>query len=367
MNKTLIVIPTYNEKENISNLIATIRRQKVQADVLVVDDNSPDQTGKIVETLRRTDKSLFALHRKKKNGLGRAYAAGFKWGLGHGYTKMISMDADFSHPVDVLPKLIEICNPKTVAIGSRYVKGGKIEGWAFNRYLNSYCANFVTRIMLGIKAKDVTAGFKCYPAEFLISIDLENIKSGGYAFQPEMLLLAQDRNFVLAETPITFVDRQAGKSKIKGELLRSSKIIFRIALSRKGMRQFIKFGIVGFINAGIDWAIFFILKLILPGILGFLNPQQLKQLAKAVSFIVSALSSYAMNRRWTFRSTRKDVGREAFKFFVVATGGFVINNAAFYLITAIVGWNDVWGLLAASGAATFWNFFLNKKWTFKGL
>lgn len=367
MMETLVVIPTFNESENIANLISEIRRQKVQADILVVDDNSPDGTGKIVEKVKKNDRGLFILRRKKKDGLGRAYIAGFKWGLKHGYKKLISMDADFSHPVSALPKMSKLCNTKTVAIGSRYVKGGRIEGWSFDRYLNSYGANWAARLLLGLKARDITAGFKCYPAEFLRSVDLEKIRSGGYAFHPEMLLLAQDKGYKFVETPITFVDRKVGESKIKGELVRSSKIIFRLALTRKGLRQFIKFAIVGAINSGVDWGVFYPVKLILPGIFGSLGIQEIKQIAKAVSFAVSALSSYIMNRRWTFRSTRKNVGREALKFFIVVTGGFLINNATFYLITAKVGWRDIFGLIIATAVATFWNFFLNKKWTFKGL
>jgi dolichol-phosphate mannosyltransferase len=365
--KTLIVIPTFNEKENITKIIAAIRDKAVQADILVVDDSSPDGTGQIVDVLTKSDKGLFVLHRKEKDGLGRAYVAGFKWGLKKGYKKLISMDADFSHPVSALPALIKRCDETTVAIGSRYIKGGKIVGWKWNRYLNSWGANFVTRVVLGISVKDATAGFKCYPAEFLSSVDLDKIQSGGYAFQPEMLLLAQINEFKLAETPITFIDRIAGKSKIQGELVRSAKVVFRLASQKKTTRQFVKFAIVGAINSGVDWGIFYGLKLILPGYLKSFNLQTIKQIAKGCSFIVAAFSSYIMNRKWTFRSQNKQVGKEALQFLVVATGGFVINSIVFYLVTALLQWRDIFGLIVATAAATLWNFFLNKKWTFKGL
>jgi len=367
MNQTLIVIPTYNEKDNILRLISAIEQKKIAADVLVVDDNSPDGTGKLVDELSKKRSWVYILHRKEKAGLGKAYIAGFKWGLEKKYKKLISMDADFSHPVDVLPALIDLCNTKTVAIGSRYVKGGKIVGWQLNRYFNSWGANFVTRTLLMIKAKDATAGFKCYPAEFLKVINLDNIQSSGYAFQPEMLLLAQNNGFKLRETPITFVDRQVGSSKIQGELVKSARIVFGLALRQKTLRQFVKFGIVGAINSLVDWGIFYLLKIVLPGVFTSLNLQTIKQIAKAISFTVSAISSYIMNRKWTFRSTRSGVGREAVKFLVVATGGFLINNVTFYLVTARAGWRDIFGLIIATAAATFWNFILNKKWTFKGL
>lgn len=367
MSKNLIIIPTYNEKDNIVKLIDAILCEKINVDILVVDDNSPDKTGQLVDNLRKKEKRIWILHRREKAGLGRAYVAGFKWGLENGYKKMISMDADFSHPVSALRRLFEICDTKTVAIGSRYVKGGKIVGWGWGRYLNSWGANLVTRALLQIPAKDATAGFKCYPAEFLQSIDLDNIQSTGYAFQPEMLLLAKNNGFKLKETPIAFEDRRVGESKIQGELFKSAKTIFRLALKQKTLRQFIKFAVVGAINSLVDWGVFYPLKIVLPGVFTNLNLQTVKQIAKGISFIISALSSYAMNRKWTFRSTRTDVGREALKFLVVATGGFLINNTTFYLVTALLGWRDIFGLIVATAAATMWNFVLNKKWTFKGL
>jgi len=365
--KTLIVIPTYNEKENIARLVEAIKKEKVPADILVVDDNSPDGTGKIVDALLKGDKSIHVMHRKEKAGLGKAYVAGFKWGLEQKYNKLISMDADFSHPVEALKDLVKLCNPKTVVIGSRYVLGGKIVGWNTRRYINSSGANYVTRALLQIKAKDATAGFKCYPEEFLRKINLDNIHSAGYAFQVEMLLLAQDNGFKLIETPITFVDRRSGESKIQGELAKSAKVVFRLAAQKKTYRQFIKFAIVGAINSGVDWGIFYPLKIFLPNIFTGLSLQAIKQISKAISFTISALSSYIMNRKWTFRSQSKRVHIEGLKFMIVATGGLIINSITFYLVTSQLGWRDIFALIAATAAATLWNFVLNKLWTFKGL
>jgi len=361
VNKTLIVIPTYNEKDNIVRLIEAIHGEKVLADILVVDDNSPDGTGKIVEKLSKKDSSTHVMHRQEKVGLGKAYVAGFKRGVDAGYEKLISMDADFSHPYTALKTMISLSKPDRVVIGSRYVKGGRITGWRWPRYINSWGANWITRTILRIKAKDVTAGFKSYPVEFFKKIDLDKVQASGYAFMVEMSLLAQENGFKLVETPITFADREVGESKIQGELIKSAKLVFHLAAQKKSYRQFVKFCIVGTINTGVDWAVFYPAKIVLSG----LQPQTAKQIAKAISFVISALSNYIMNRKWTFRSKEKQIVKEGAKFMLVAFGGLAINQAVFYLATGQLHWRDIFGLIAATAAATLWNFFINKQWTFK--
>lgn len=364
MRKTLVVIPTYNEKSNIKKIIEEIFKKTEKVDILVVDDSSPDGTGKIVEKIIENDKRVNLLTRTKKEGLGRAYVAGFNWGIGKNYTKFISMDADLSHPPEALNALIEMCDSKTVSIGSRYVRGGKIVGWDAKRYINSWGANFVVRSILGIKAKDATAGFKCYPIEFFKSIELDKIQAAGYAFQVEMLLLAQEKNFKLKETAIVFKDRVAGESKISGELSKSAKLVFKLFSQKKSVRQFIKFAIVGAVNSLVDWAVYFPLRILFQNITS-LDLQIARQIAKALSFIVSALSSYYMNRKWTFASKEKRVIAEASKFMIVASVGLLINSTVFYFITSYFGWAEFYGLVIATAVATFWNFFVNKGWTFK--
>lgn len=275
------------------------------------------------------------------------------------------MDADFSHPVSVLKSLITICSPKTLAIGSRYIKGGKIVGWKWNRYANSWGANYVTRALLGIKAKDSTAGFKCYPAEFLRAVNLDTIQASGYAFQVEMLLKAQELGYKLSETPITFVDREVGESKIQGELKKSAKTVFALATQKKSYRQFVKFGIVGASCAVVDWAFFYVGKILLGKIFPGGDLQLIRQVAKGFSFIISASVNYYFNRKWTFRSTDAKVAAQATKFFAVAIIGLVFNSAIFYVITATLGWRDIFGLLIATALVTIWNFFINRLWTFK--
>lgn len=357
-------MPTYNEAENIKKMLPAISKQNLKnTDILIIDDNSPDGTSKIVKNMDKSGKlknKIFVLDRKKKEGLGKAYVAGFKWALKHKYDYIFSMDADFSHDPKYLRKMQEKSKNFDVVIGSRYVRGGKIEGWEWFRYVNSYGANFVTRIILRIRPKDATAGFKCYNAKFLKSIDLDNIIAGGYAFQVEMLNLAGEGGWKMTEIPITFVDRQVGESKISGELSRSAKTVFELASRKKTYRQFVKFAIVGAVNTFVDWGVYW-LVMYLTG----WSTQGLKQVAKALSFVVSATSNYIMNRVWTFRSRDKRVLKQASKFFAVAIVGLALNNAIFYVITGIIGWKDIYGLIIATGLVLFWNFFANKKWTFK--
>ncbi|OQA52444.1 MAG: Undecaprenyl-phosphate mannosyltransferase [candidate division WS2 bacterium ADurb.Bin280] len=362
--KNLIVIPTYNEKGNIKKIIDEIFNKADGVDILVVDDSSPDGTGKIVEEIAKKNKKVHLLNRTKKEGLGRAYVAGFKWGMSKGYEKFISMDADFSHPPEALNPLIALCDDQTVAIGSRYIRGGRIVGWDVKRYINSWGANFVVRLILAIKAKDATAGFKCYPLEFFKSIDLDAIQAAGYAFQVEMLLLAQENKFKLKETPIIFKDRVTGESKISGELSKSAKLVFKLFSQKKSVRQFVKFAIVGGINTLVDWVVYLPLRILLQNLVS-LDIQLIRQIAKALSFVVSALSSYYMNRKWTFASKEKKVAVEASKFMIVAIVGLLINSAAFYVVTAYLDWIEFYGLVIATAVAMFWNFFVNKNWTFK--
>jgi len=362
--KYLICIPTYNEAENIENLLKTISKLKLSnVDILVIDDNSPDGTSNIVKKLDQSKKlnnQLFVLDRKKKEGLGKAYVAAFKWALAKKYDFVFSMDADFSHDPKYLPEMIKQSKNYDVVIGSRYIPGGRVEGWEWYRYANSYGANFVTRMLLGLKPKDATAGFKCYSKKFLQSLNLDKIIAGGYAFQVEMINLAQDGDFSITEIPITFADRRAGQSKISGELKRSAMTVWQLAVRKQSYRQFVKFAVVGAINTVVDWAVYFLIM----KFTGW-STQSLKQIAKALSFIVSATSSYIMNRVWTFRSKDKQVLKQAGKFFAVALVGLGLNNFIFYIITGILHWKDIFGLIIATGLVLFWNFFANKRWTFK--
>lgn len=220
MSDTLVIIPTYNEKENIENIIrAVLGINSPQFNILIIDDGSPDGTADIVKTLQKEfQERLFIKERKGKLGLGTAYIAGFKWGLKRDYQFIIEMDADFSHNPNDLPKLYDTCKNQggDVAIGSRYISGVNVVNWPIGRVLMSYFASKYVRIVTGLKIADTTAGFKCYRREVLETIDFEKIKFKGYAFQIEMKFTAWKCGYKLLEVPIIFVNRELGTSKMSG-------------------------------------------------------------------------------------------------------------------------------------------------------
>ncbi len=221
MKSKLVLIPTYNEKENIENIIRTVFDLEGNFHILVIDDNSPDGTAAIVKRLMEEfPAQLFILEREGKLGLGTAYIAGFKWGIEKKYDYIFEMDADFSHNPNDLIKLYEACEIEgaDVAIGSRYVSGVNVVNWPMGRVLMSYFASKYVRIITGLKIKDTTAGFKCYRREVLETIELDKIKFKGYAFQVEMKFTAYQCGFKVTEVPIIFVNRQLGTSKMNSSI-----------------------------------------------------------------------------------------------------------------------------------------------------
>lgn len=359
--KNLIVIPTYNESANIAKLVNEILKLKlIDTDILVVDDSSPDGTGKIVIELEKShplgNNNIRLLTRTKKEGLGKAYVAGFKWALDHNYDKIVSMDADFSHNPKYLPKLIEKSANNDVVIGSRYVPGGGIVGWKWRRYLNSWGANFCTRLILALKPKDATAGFKCYSRQFISSLNLDKIVAGGYAFQVEMINLAQEGGFRIAEIPIIFKDRIEGQSKISGELVRSIKTVFYLASRKKSYRQVVKFGLVGALNTGVDLGFYLIFNRLLH--IYYLT-------SKVLSFAIAASNSYILNKTWTFRNKDKNYAKQFLQFLVVSSVGLALNATMMYLLVSIVHLSDMISFFLAVLTVMTWNFFANKYWTFK--
>ena len=208
---TLVIIPTYNEKENISNMIHTVMAiTEHQFDILVIDDNSPDGTGQIVDALvEENPERVHIIKRQGKLGLGTAYITGFKWALEHGYDYVIEMDADFSHPTDKLHELQAACavDGADVAVGSRYKTGVNVVNWPMGRVLMSYYASAYVRLVTGMDVRDTTAGFVCYRRQVLEAIDLDNVEFKGYAFQIEMKFTAHRMGFKIVEVPIVFVNR----------------------------------------------------------------------------------------------------------------------------------------------------------------
>lgn len=218
MNDRLVIIPTYNEKENIEAILRYVFKLEPQFDVLVIEDSSPDGTAEIVKRLQTEFSRLFMIERKGKLGLGTAYIAGFKWGLEHGYTYIFEMDADFSHNPDDLVRLYNACHNKEgdLIIGSRYVTGVNVVNWPMSRVLMSYFASKYVKFVTGMKINDATAGFVCYHRKVLETIDLDNIRFKGYAFQIEMKFTTRTLGFKLKEIPIIFTDRTLGTSKMSG-------------------------------------------------------------------------------------------------------------------------------------------------------
>jgi len=222
--KKIVLIPTYNEKENITAILHAVLGLSSDFHVLIIDDNSPDGTASIVESLMgKFLNRLFLLKRPGKQGLGTAYILGFKWALDHNYDYIFEMDADFSHNPNDLDRLLQACEKGAdVAIGSRYVKGGETENWPIDRKIYSLGGSAYTRIITGMPIKDPTAGFVCYKNEVLANINLDAIKFIGYAFQIEMKFAAWKLGFKIKEVPITFVDRKIGVSKMSKGIIKEA-------------------------------------------------------------------------------------------------------------------------------------------------
>ena len=217
--KTLIIIPTYNELENLRPLLQEIFSYAQETDVLIVDDNSPDGTGKLADEIHNENSQVHVLHRAGKLGLGTAYIAGFKYAVAHDYDAAFEMDADFSHDPRYLPDFLKAIEHADLVIGSRYIPGGGTPNWSFLRRFISGGGNIFARFMLGIPVQDCTAGFRCYRRQVLESIDLDTIQSQGYAFQVEMAYRVMRQGFKIVETPIVFMDRRIGKSKMSRKIV----------------------------------------------------------------------------------------------------------------------------------------------------
>ena len=235
-DKTLVTVATYNEMENLPQLVEEVFRYAPQADLLAIDDNSPDGTGQWCEQRRAEDPRVACLHRQGKLGLGTAIIAGMKYAIEHGYKYVLNMDADFSHQPKYLPALLAGMDPPgrppvDVMIGSRYIPGGGVEGWPIKRHLMSRGVNLYARFLLGLSPKDCSGGFRCYRTELLAKLDFSEIRSRGYSFQEEILWRLKRLGARFGETPIVFVDRRRGTSKIdSGEALAAVKIILALGV-----------------------------------------------------------------------------------------------------------------------------------------
>ncbi|HEY4688625.1 MAG TPA: polyprenol monophosphomannose synthase [Anaerolineae bacterium] len=231
--KSVVVVPTYNESDNIDALLTDLLSLPADLGVIVVDDNSPDGTGERADAWAARDGRAQVIHRSGKLGLGTAYIAGFRWALKDSYEHILTMDADFSHHPRFIPAMIELSRERDLVIGSRYVKGGGTLNCTWKRRALSQGANLFARLMLGLRATDCTAGFRCYRREALAAIDLDTIFSNGYSFLIEMLYRVQRNGGTVGEVPILFEDRRWGTSKIsRQEIYRALYTVLRLGLFR---------------------------------------------------------------------------------------------------------------------------------------
>jgi len=243
MLETLVIVPTYNERDNLPLIIERILAASPHTDVLVVDDNSPDGTGLLADELAAQHPEVNVLHRAVKDGLGGAYLAGFRWGLDKGYWALVEMDADGSHHPEELPRMIELLAGHDLVMGSRWVPGGQVENWPLQRKILSKGGNLYTRIALGIDVRDATGGYRVFSADALRRINLDGVASQGYCFQVDLLWRALQVGLRVVETPITFTERIHGVSKMSGNIV--SESLLRV--TRWGIRRRAR-ALVGYIT-----------------------------------------------------------------------------------------------------------------------
>ena len=238
MNQTLIVVPTYNERDNLPLLAKRILALPVPVDLLVVDDNSPDGTGKIADELAAKHPNIHVLHREQKNGLGRAYIAGFKWALERGYDFVFEMDGDFSHNPDDIPSFLEAVKDADLVLGSRYINGIRVINWPLRRLMLSMGAGKYVRVITGMPFSDPTGGFKCFRRRALEALKLDEVKSNGYSFQIELTHKIWRQGMKVVEVPIVFADRFQGHSKMSKAIVREALwMVWRLWIQNKFRRH----------------------------------------------------------------------------------------------------------------------------------
>jgi len=233
LGAVLVVIPTYDERENLGPIVARLRASVPDANVLVVDDNSPDGTGALADELAAGDERLQVMHRSAKNGLGAAYTAGFAWALAREYGVIVEMDADGSHAPEDLPRLLDALRTADLVLGSRYVPGGRVVNWSRHREWLSRGGNLYSRLALGVRINDITGGYRAYRRRVLEKLPLDDVASQGYCFQVDLAWRTAQAGFRVVEVPITFTEREIGQSKMSGSIVREA--LWRV--TRWGLRH----------------------------------------------------------------------------------------------------------------------------------
>ncbi|MFI6263567.1 polyprenol monophosphomannose synthase [Micromonospora sp. NPDC051006] len=252
VGRVLVVIPTYNEADNVSDIVARVRRAAPAVEILVADDNSPDGTGVIADALAGTDEHVHVLHREGKQGLGAAYLAGFEWARERGYDAVVEMDADGSHAPEDLPALLDAARQADVVIGSRWTSGAQVVNWPLRRLALSRCGNLYARLALGMPVSDATGGYRVYRRSALDAIDLTSVCSQGYSFQVELSRLAHRAGMRIVEVPITFAERERGSSKMSPLIV--AEALWRITTwAVQDRRQAIRRGLHGTPDGQVRW------------------------------------------------------------------------------------------------------------------
>lgn len=372
--RAVVVIPTYNERETIVPLIREVLEATADADVLIVDDGSPDGTGTLADGLAGDDPRVSVIHRAGKLGFASAYREGFERALERGYDVVAQMDADFSHRPEDLPRLLDGARSADVVVGSRNVPGGRTENWPLIRTLVSRGGSLYTRAMLRLPIRDCTSGFKCIRREALADIDLSQITAAGFGFQVEMNYRLHRAGKHLTEVPIVFPDRTAGQSKMsKGIALEALRLVWRLRREERSQAsprwwrrilaehggQFARFAVVG--GAGV---------LVNTGVLALLV--EIAGLAPLVAAGIATetaiLTNFVLNDTWTFRGSGRRSSRlaSALRYNVYALGGLVITLATLAALTRLTGLHYLVANLIAIGAATIWNYAANARWTWGG-
>lgn len=235
--KTLVIVPTYNERENLPAIVKAVVSQPVRLELLIVDDNSPDGTGKLADEIAAKNPLVHVMHRSEKNGLGRAYIAGFKWALERDYECVMEMDGDFSHNPNDIPKFIEAVKDADLVLGSRYCQGIRVINWPLRRLMLSMGAGMYVRAITGMPFSDPTGGFKCFRRRALLSLDLDGVKSNGYSFQVELTHKIWRQGMRVGEVPIIFTDRFHGTSKMSGKIVREALWMVWSLWLQNGLRR----------------------------------------------------------------------------------------------------------------------------------
>jgi dolichol-phosphate mannosyltransferase len=360
-DRCLVVVPTYDEAENIDRLLAEVRRTAPFADVLVVDDRSPDGTAARVARHPDFGRQVWLLERPGKAGLGAAYRAGFAWGLAHGYDRIAQMDADLSHPPERLPALFAALDDAEVAVGSRYVAGGGVRNWAWQRRLLSWAGNVYVRAVLGTGVRDNTAGFKAFRRSALEEIEVLGSASNGYSFQIENTWRATRAGLRVTEVPITFTDRTDGQSKMSGAI--AVEALTRVLVWRYA--EVLMFLAVGGFGYVVDVVAFNLLRSVEP--FRALDPAY----ARTLAVVLAILVNYVGNRVYTWRDVPSDDRRrELALFFLFSFIGFGFSLVTLVVSHDVLGYTSRWADnvsanmigLALGAVFRFWTY---KKFVFR--